>query len=312
MPGYGSGGLTVNNRISELKSIIKIDVDGNPRDEISYFEDMCRSLEIFDSQLRYQILTSVWPHKDIRNYYTTVEYGRRSYKSLLDYLSNRDGQLGRVLLPRPVFDTLNGQTLELEVMKWETEMRDCATLKKFLYIHLAPDHLKSKMREILSLDIKNFKRRCRDICDADQQRTREAARNVNYSVNRSIQKRGKSNNVYNNYRRMGQNSGYQNHADKYLGHPDCNYTNDARIISHPMDNFQGRIHHNNTPIVNEYQDRQNRNHNDTGNTRRLNSLCHRHRRYGDKAFECAAPETCEMAGIRAQRPTKNELPSFSQ
>ena len=93
MPGYGSRGLTVNYRMSELKSIIKIDVDGNPRDEISYFEDMCRSLEIFDSQLRYQILTSVWPHKDIRNYYTTVEYGRRSYKSLLDNLSNRDSQL---------------------------------------------------------------------------------------------------------------------------------------------------------------------------------------------------------------------------
>ena len=62
------------------------------------------------------------------------------------------------------------------------------------------------MREILSLNVNNFKRRCRDICDADQQRTKEESRNVNYSVNRSSQKRGKSNNVYNNYRRMGQNA----------------------------------------------------------------------------------------------------------
>jgi len=122
LPGGGYIGFTLSNRISELKSI-KIDITANPRDEINYFEDMCRSLEFFESQLRYQILTSVWPHKDIRNYYTTFEYGRRCYKSLIDYLSNRDGQLGRVLLPRLDFNTLNGQALELEVTKWEVEMK---------------------------------------------------------------------------------------------------------------------------------------------------------------------------------------------
>ena len=29
------------------------------------------------------------------------------------------------------------------------------------------------MREVLSLDIENYKRRSRDICDVDQQQTRE-------------------------------------------------------------------------------------------------------------------------------------------
>ena len=43
------------------------------------------------------------------------------------------------------------------------------------------------MREILSLDIDDFKRHCRDICDVDQQCTIEASRNINYSVNRSSQ-----------------------------------------------------------------------------------------------------------------------------
>ena len=119
LPGVGYRGVTLSNRISELKSVIKIDITANPRDEISYLKDMCRSLEIFDSQVRYEVLTSVWSHKDIRNYYTTVEYERRCYKSLIDYLSNRDGQLGRVFLPRPDFTTLNGQALELEVTKWE-------------------------------------------------------------------------------------------------------------------------------------------------------------------------------------------------
>ena len=64
--------------------------------EISYFEDMCRSLEIFDQQVRYQVLTSVWPHRDVKNYNTSVDYEKRDYQSLIDYLSNRDGHLGRV------------------------------------------------------------------------------------------------------------------------------------------------------------------------------------------------------------------------
>ena len=99
--------------------------------EISYFEDMCRSLEIFDQQVRYQVLTSVWPHRDVKNYNTSVDYEKRDYQSLIDYLSNRDGHLGRVFLPKPDFNTLNGQALELEVKKLEAEMRDSDTLKFF-------------------------------------------------------------------------------------------------------------------------------------------------------------------------------------
>ena len=77
IPRDGNRGFIFNNRILELKSIIKIDIDCNPRDEISYFEDMCHSLEIFDQQVRYQVLISVWPHRDIKIFYTLVEYGKR-------------------------------------------------------------------------------------------------------------------------------------------------------------------------------------------------------------------------------------------
>ena len=59
LSGVGYRGVTLRNKISELKSIIKIDITANLRDEISYFEDMCRSLEIFDfslATLRYQKL----------------------------------------------------------------------------------------------------------------------------------------------------------------------------------------------------------------------------------------------------------------
>ena len=75
---------------------------------------MCRSLKVFDPQERYQVLTSVWPHRDITNY-TTIEYEKKDYKSLINYLSNKD-DLGRVLLPKPEFNILNGQTLNLEAL----------------------------------------------------------------------------------------------------------------------------------------------------------------------------------------------------
>ena len=55
-------------------------------------------------------------------------------------------------------------------------MRDLNTLRKFLYIHLTPEHLKSKMREVLNLDIENYKRRCRNIFDVDHERTREVSK----------------------------------------------------------------------------------------------------------------------------------------
>ena len=168
-----------SNRISELKSIIKIEVEGNPRDEIRYFEDMCQSFKVFDLESRYQVLTSVWrPHTDIRNYFTAIGYDRRDYQSLVDYLSNRDGNLGRVFQPKPKFSSLNGQTLELEVKKWKGEMKDSETLKIFLYDHLAPDHIKGKIRDFRYLDIDRFKQRCRAICNADQQRINRAAKNI--------------------------------------------------------------------------------------------------------------------------------------
>ena len=107
-----------HHRITELKSIIQIEVEGNPRDEVRYFEDMCQSFKLFDLESRYQVLTSVWrPHRDIRNYFTAIDYDRRDYQSLVDYLSNRDGNVGRVFQPKPEFSSLNGQTLELEVKK---------------------------------------------------------------------------------------------------------------------------------------------------------------------------------------------------
>ena len=57
-------------------------------------------------------------------------------------------------------------------------MKDSETLKIFLYDHLAPEHIKGKIREFRYLDIDKFKQRCRGICNADQQRINRAAKNI--------------------------------------------------------------------------------------------------------------------------------------
>ena len=42
----------------------------------------------------YMILTVVWPANDIKSYWTVTEGSETYYKTLKDFLSNKDGQLG--------------------------------------------------------------------------------------------------------------------------------------------------------------------------------------------------------------------------
>ena len=288
-----------HHRITELKSIIQIEMKGNPRDEVRYFEDMCQSFKLFDLESRYQVLTSVWrPHRDIRNYFTAIDYDRRDYQSLVDYLSNRDGNVGRVFQPKPEFSSLNGQTLELEVKKWEDEMKDSDTLKKFLYVHLAPEHIEGKIREFLYLDIETFKQRCRDICNADQQRKNRAAKNISYTGNRYNQRQPKSNYNRNSQRHAGQTSGYHTNnysANKYHNKTEGNYNETVSYTGNRVNQRQSKYDYN-----------------PTDNNQSFNFLCKNHRRHGNNTFECDQPDTCKMAGITVERQPKNEPPSPRQ
>ena len=65
IPRDGNRRFIVTERILELKSIIKTDIDGNPSDEISYFKDMCRSHKLFEQKVRYQVSfhQATWGHK---------------------------------------------------------------------------------------------------------------------------------------------------------------------------------------------------------------------------------------------------------
>ena len=66
----------------------------------------------------------------------------------------------------------------------EAEIRASVTLNFFLYIHLAPNHLKRKMIKVVILYTYNFKHRCRNIYYVDQQLTGEEERNMSCSGSR--------------------------------------------------------------------------------------------------------------------------------
>ena len=73
--------------------------------------------------------------------------------------------------------------MDLEVKKLEAEIEDSVTLKKFFYIHLAPDHLKRSSDNCLAWILLILH------AVADQQHTRETAKNVSYCGNKFSQKR---------------------------------------------------------------------------------------------------------------------------
>ena len=59
--------------------------------------------------------------------------------------------------------------LAIEAKKFHAELIKGDNAMKFAFLYLAPDHLKSKIRELVGRDIKKFKARCIDICDASYQ-----------------------------------------------------------------------------------------------------------------------------------------------
>ena len=83
-------------------------------------------------------------------------------------------------------------------------------------MHLAPDHLKGKINEILSSDINSFKHHCRDICDADQQNTKEAAKIMCCGGFRYNKQRSKPNYFYKNQGHIDPNQNTSQHEGNIL------------------------------------------------------------------------------------------------
>ena len=266
----------INQRIAEMKHNFKIDESNDPREEVNFFEESCEVNEIYNPHDRYKILTSVWPPNDIKNYWATTYSEDKCYKTLKKFLANRDGQLGRIFRAKPDWHTVSGLSLDLEVRKWETELKKKDSLTKFLYIHLAPKEIKSKVKQKLLLDIDTFKSHCKNVCDINDQKKKEEANNFHYwgNPNKVVRHNRQK---QSNYQKRNQDYGYQSKNYDFSNQQPRAYMNQ-----------------NNNGNVSESQ------------------ICPRHKTYRENANKCDWPKICKMADIIKPYEPKNGLPSSSQ
>ena len=304
----------MTSKIAEIKSTLKIDKQNDPRDEVRFFEDTCKVNEIFDHNVMYKILTAVWPPADIKNYWAVTKENERGYLSLKAFLSEKNGKLSKIFRSKPDWSTVSFMELAIEAKKFHAELMKGDNAMKFAFLYLAPDHLKSKIRELVGRDIEKFESRCRDICDASDQRSQEEARNVNYWSNKNQNKasyrnkKGNSQQFNQNSNNYGNYGNYGNHTSSYQGNNmNTNYNAWPNTYQNNFANNAGGVNFNN-PFANGFQNNNMANNNNPGNGR----ICPNHLKYKERCRTCNWPDRCEMAHVLAPKPQKNGLPSSSQ
>ena len=212
-----------------------------------------------------------WP--DMSAYILCTEPRDRNFKNLRAYLMHKDGALPRVSLPKKEFNNISGCDLNNEVSKWLIDLENKEILHKFLFLHLIPNHLKSRISSSLSFGLQELKRFVMDVCDADIRNSREAAREVRYfnKPRRSQQ--------FLNHRRNEQPT--RQFGQRQIG-----------------DSFNN-AHHQNSGSR-QYRSQVN------------NRLCYLHKMHGPSARGCDNPDTCPMGHVTAPYQQKNGHPSFFQ
>ena len=104
----------MNQNIAELKKNLKIDESNEPRDEPNFFAESCNVNDIHNPTDKYKILTTVWPVKDIKNYWAITELKNKSYQSLKEFLLTKDGHFGRIFRPKPKRTSVSGLELDIK------------------------------------------------------------------------------------------------------------------------------------------------------------------------------------------------------
>ena len=230
---------------------------------------------IVDNAEKYWVLREFWPNNDMSAYILCTAPEDRNFRTLRTYLLQKDGVLPRVLLPKKQFNSISGCDLNSEVSRWIMELENKETLYKFLYLHLIPTHLKTRVSSSLSLGLADFKRSVMDCCDADLRKTRDASKEVRY-FNRSPRNQQFQPQRRNEPSMRQDNYGYREPRNAFENNQLRNYGN------------------------RRYRNQVN------------DDLCYRHRTQGYNAVRCDRPDTCPMRDVIAPYQPKNGLPSSSQ
>ena len=140
---------------------------------------------------------------------------------------------------------------------------------------LMPLTIKKKIKENFGLGYKEFLRRVEAICNVEEQRVFEHAKNFTYE----------------NPQRFKQNR----YPSKQKWHEN---------VPQKREHFRNYEHNRNQGYFREgYNQRADYD---------RNNLCHKHAKFGDRADYCAAISTCSMSPLQQQYQQKNELPSSKQ
>ena len=149
--------------------------------KLEFFEDFCLERRVESDHDRYKLLDKLVAWGDKQDYRNRFDRNNQNYLTLKKFLIGGEGRLSHVLFQRAEKHSVSGQELDVEIGKFMAELRDVATLKKFVTIHLAPPRLRGKIREKLHLDVKKFDLAVRTIVDTSNQDTKTRAMNVNYT-----------------------------------------------------------------------------------------------------------------------------------
>ena len=164
--------------LENCKLFQKIEIVRDPAVELRFFADRCRAYGITSDSEKFEILYRIWPRSDIIDFVETHDEDR-TYKSLIEFLRGKSSKLPRILGASPSWsEPVKFQDLFLSAKQW-AKAKEEDRVKFFMHKH-APNNLKKKIKECFGLEYDEFLKRTELICDIEEDRVCEQAKNFAY------------------------------------------------------------------------------------------------------------------------------------
>ena len=148
--------------------------------KLQHLEKIADDHNIQSDQDLYRLLENLVTWRERECFAKRYRPEERNYRTLKEFLMSGQERVSDILLPRTERGSMSSRELEDEISHWMAEFRSEGVLKKFVTIHLAPPHLKNRLREKLHLCESDFRTAWRVMLDTDEQEAKVRARNVNY------------------------------------------------------------------------------------------------------------------------------------
>jgi len=148
--------------------------------KLQHFEKIADEYNIQSDQDLYRLLETLVTWKERESFTQRYRTEERNYRTLKEFLMSGQERVSNILLPRTERGAMSSRELDDQISHWLAEFRSEGVLEKFVTIHLAPPHLKNRLREKLHLCESDFRNAWKVMLDTDEQEAKARARNVNY------------------------------------------------------------------------------------------------------------------------------------